>query len=139
MKGKKIYNTKQRALILSSIEEFGEDHFTAADVTEKLTKKGIIVGQATVYRMIDRLEESGKIRKYIIDGTTAACYQNIMPLKDKKCNEHFHMKCESCSKLIHIECEEMNKISAHIKDRHEFVVDSSKTVFYGVCKDCAKK
>lgn len=138
MKEKKVYNTKQRDLILRTIEELGENHFTAADLTGLLAKKGLIVGQATVYRMIDRLEESGELRKYIIDGTTAACYQNTNFTKKEKCSEHFHMKCEMCGILIHVECAELNRISSHIKENHGFILDSSKTVFYGICKDCIK-
>ena len=101
----------------------------------QLSRKGSTVGQATVYRMIDRMAERGELRKYVIDGTTAACYQ-LVGTPDADCREHFHLKCERCGRLIHVECEELSRIAAHMREEHGFSVDSSKTVFYGICGSC---
>ena len=136
MSTKRIYNTKQKDEILRCISGFGEAHFTAADVVSRLSAEGVSVGQATVYRFIDRLASVGKLRKYVVDGTTAACYQVINDGHHESCREHFHLKCKVCGRLIHVECEELRKIAEHISKDHGFAVDSSKTVFYGVCKDC---
>ena len=76
MTEKRTYNTKQRDEILRSIASFGSQHFTAADVTSRLKQEGNTVGQATVYRLLERLAQGGTLRKYVVDGTTAACYQN---------------------------------------------------------------
>lgn len=132
MNEKRVYNTRQRDEIVKAISSFDDRHFTAADVVKVLNEKGISVGQATVYRLIDRLEESGELRKYIVDGTSAACYQRA----DLHCREHFHLLCEKCGRLIHVECEELSKIASHIESEHGFTVDYSKTVFYGKCGDC---
>ncbi len=136
MDTKRIYNTKQKDEILKCISGFGEEHFTAADVVARLNADGISVGQATVYRFIDRLASLGKLRKYVVDGTTAACYQVINDGHGESCREHFHLKCEVCGRLIHVECEELRRIAEHIRGEHGFAIDSSKTVFYGVCRDC---
>ncbi len=139
METKRIYNTKQKDEILKCISGFGQEHFTAQDVVSRLMKTGVTVGQATVYRFIDRLAAAGKLRKYVIDGTTAACYQVVGDGILESCHEHFHLKCELCGKLIHVECEELKKIASHISKDHGFTVDSSKTVFYGVCGDCRQQ
>ena len=133
MNEKRVYNTKQKDEILKAISEFGQAHFTASDVVKKLSDKGLQIGQATVYRTIDRLSESGELRKYIVDGA-ASCYQ----ISDghKGCHEHFHLKCALCGALIHAECEELMKIASHIASDHGFTVDFSKTVFYGTCDKC---
>ena len=52
------YNTKQKDEILKCISSFGEEHFTAADVVARLNNLGNTIGQATVYRMIERLAEA---------------------------------------------------------------------------------
>lgn len=134
MSTKRVYNTRQKDEILKVIAEFGTEHFTAADVVKRLSAKGVSVGQATVYRRIDALSERGVLRKYIVDGMTAACYQ----LSDAKisCHEHFHFKCAVCGRLIHVECDELAKIASHIASDHGFIVDFSKTVFYGTCDSC---
>ena len=136
MAEKRVYNTKQRDEILRCIASFGNEHFTAADVTARLTKEGHIVGQATVYRLLERLAEGGSLRKYVIDGTTAACYQNLEDAAREDCHEHFHLKCEKCGKLIHVECRELAKIASHMEEGHGFRIDRKKTVFYGLCGAC---
>lgn len=129
---KKNYNTKQRDDVLRVIDTFGSEHFTVSDVVKKLSEEENAIGQATVYRAILRLEKSGELRKYTVDGTTAACYQRA----EERCREHFHLKCESCGRLIHVECDELTKISSHISSHHGFEIDPSKTVFYGICENC---
>lgn len=136
MDAKKIYKTKQKDEITRCLSSFGEEHFTAADVVARLAGAGSAIGQATVYRTIDRLAASGELRKYIVDGSTAACYQNSGGKTG--CREHFHLKCEVCGRLIHVECDELAKIALHMEKEHGFAVDSSKTVFYGICRECRK-
>lgn len=101
-----------------------------------LPRRAARSGQATVYRTIDRLAASGELRKYIVDGSTAACYQKSGGKTG--CREHFHLKCEGCGRLIHVECDELAKIASHMEKEHGFAVDSSKTVFYGICRECGK-
>ena len=129
---KKSYNTKQKDEVLRVIDSFGSEHFTIADVVKRLSENGSGIGQATVYRTVLRLEKSGELRKYTVDGTTAACYQRA----EDHCKEHFHLKCNVCGRLIHVECSSLNKISLHIAEHHAFTVDPSKTVFYGICENC---
>ena len=133
MNEKRVYNTRQKDDVIKAIAEFGQSHFTAADVVKKLSDNGISVGQATVYRTIDRLSEKGELRKYIVDGA-ASCYQSVG--EHKGCHEHFHLKCAKCGTLIHVECDELTKIASHIASDHGFDVDFSKTVFYGICENC---
>ena len=133
---KRIYHTKSRDEILRCLISFEDRHFTAADVVAGLADEGSTVAPATVYRTLDRLTEDGALRKYVIDGTTAACYQREPGRAQDRCREHFHLKCERCGRLIHMECEELARIASHIRDEHGFLIDSAKTVFYGLCEDC---
>ncbi len=136
MAEKRMYNTRQRDEILRCIAAFQSEHFTAADVTAQLAQEGHTIGQATVYRLLERLADNGTLRKYVIDGTTAACYQNYEDATQEGCHEHFHLKCEKCGKLIHVECRELAKIASHMEEGHGFVVDRKKTVLYGLCGEC---
>ncbi len=134
---KRTYNTKQRDKIIFCIKSFGDSHFTAAELFERLAADGIPVGQATVYRMLELLSERGEIRKYTLDGKGASCYQNEMQGGD--CALHFHLKCLDCGRLLHTDCSELSKISSHLLSEHGFSIDSSKTVFYGTCPVCSGK
>ena len=131
------YKTKQKEILLECLNENKDIHMTASDILVYLRAKGHTVGMSTVYRQLDKLAAGGYVRKYIIDESSPACYQYIGGTVD--CTEHFHLKCNVCNKLIHTDCSMMKKISEHLLESHGFAVDSSKTLLYGVCEDCAKK
>jgi Fur family ferric uptake transcriptional regulator len=92
------------------------------------------VGQTTIYRHLEKLAAEGKIRKYTLRGDKGACYQYIN--NDRKCREHFHLKCETCGGLIHADCGLLDKVRRHLLGSHHFQIDMLKTVFYGTCKKC---
>ena len=42
-------------------------------------------------------------------------------------------------KLIHMHCDELPELQKHILQHHGFAIDPVRTIFYGVCSDCAKE
>jgi len=137
MKRSETYNTKQRELILEYIISLKDAHVTAAQIIEHFEKEVSRIGRTTIYRHLDKLTESGKIRRYITDGITGACFQYV---DDKEnCHIHLHLKCESCGELQHLECNTLTEIQQHIFKRHSFEVNALKTVLYGKCVTCLSK
>ncbi len=134
MKRESGYNTKQKEKLLDFLISNKEKHTNVQQISTFLTNEGTPVGTATIYRQLDKLVESGTVRKYTIDGKTGACYQYIDDTQD--CKSHFHLKCVCCDRLFHIACDHLKDIDKHIFEHHGFKVDPSKTVFYGVCADC---
>ncbi len=134
------YNTRQRDEIVLAIKAMEERHFTVSDIIVYLTEKGTPIGNATVYRTIEMLEKNGTLRKYIIDESSSACYQYVGDTALKSgCAEHFHLKCLECKRLFHVDCDHIKELSEHMKNDHGFTVDMSKTVLYGICKECRAK
>ncbi len=129
------YKTKQRALIISYIKNCPLPHITAADIEAHLRAAGEKVGMATVYRQLEKMVETGEVRKYILEN--GACYQYVG--SNEHCREHFHLKCLSCGKLLHISCSLLNSLAPHILEHHGFEVDNSRTVMYGLCRECREK
>ncbi|NLT08919.1 MAG: transcriptional repressor [Ruminococcus sp.] len=134
MKRESGYNTKQKEKLLDFLISNKDKHTNVQQISAFLTAEGTPVGTATIYRQLDKLVESGVVRKYTIDGKTGACYQYIDDTQD--CKSHFHLKCVCCDRLFHITCDHLKDIDKHIHEHHGFRVDPSKTVFYGVCADC---
>lgn len=128
------YRTKQRELIIEYMKNCPLPHITAGDILLHLRNEGASVGAATVYRQLDRMVESGQVRKFQLSG--GACYQYVG--ENENCREHFHLKCLGCGKLLHIDCDYLSTIAPHILEHHGFEVDNSKTVMYGLCGDCRK-
>ncbi len=138
MNGKTQYNTKQHEEILEYLKSVKGSHVTASDVYMYLAgtqeKK---VGQATVYRQLERLVEEGLADKYIIDQNTPACFEYI---DHEECGEGLcvHGKCLKCGKLFHLHCDELVDLREHLKEHHGFMPDFRHTVIYGLCNDCAE-
>ena len=131
------YKTKQREAILSYLKKCESGHVTIDDVSEYLKESGEKVGRTTVYRYMEKLTQQGVLRKYFIEEGAGACYQYID--EQEKCWEHFHLKCLQCGKLLHVQCEYLSNIEQHILEHHDFSVDNTKTVFYGLCGECRQK
>ena len=136
MKRTTNYKTKQREAILDYIASLNGTHATAAQIVEHFTNEDAPIGRTTVYRYLDKLTEIGKVRRYITDGISGACYQHID--NSNKCHSHLHLKCEECGELLHLECDILNELQLYIFDKHTFEVNALKTVLYGKCGNCLR-
>ena len=131
------YKTRQREIMMEYLQAVPGRHITAGDVCEHLKSKGQTIGQATVYRQLERLVDEGIVGKYIIDGNSPACFEFMGQDSHKGAEVCFHCKCEKCGKLIHMHCEELEGIGEHLYKDHGFTLNPMRTVFYGVCETCA--
>lgn len=157
MNNKTQYNTKQHEEILEYLKSIRGEHVTAAEVYKHLagqeheadqdnieedkaaacdragSKKKI--GQATVYRQLDRLVEEGLVDKYIIDQNSPACFEYI---GTGECGKGLcvHGKCLKCGRLFHLHCDEIKTLEEHLREHHGFTPDFHHTVIYGLCEEC---
>ena len=134
MSRKATYTTKQSESILAYIASLGDAHITAAKIIKQFENSDSPIGKATVYRHLDKLTESGKLRKYTIDNSSGACFQFVD--NSENCHAHLHFKCEDCGKLLHLQCDAFEEFSRHIQNEHAFWVNVVKTTLHGKCKDC---
>ena len=131
------YKTRQGEEIAAYLASIPGKHVTAGDVCAHFQAQGRAVGAATVYRQLERMVTDGVVQKYIIDESSSACFAW---LGDGHCSDRcYHCKCERCGRLIHMSCSELDHIAGHLMDDHGFRLNPLRTVFYGVCEDCAKK
>lgn len=127
---KNDYETKQKSAVLDYLISCRDRHVTAAQVASALKEKNIKIGTATVYRRLDKLVNSGEVKKYITDD--CACYQYA----GEACKNHFHLKCTNCGTLFHVDCDFLSSLAPHILEHHKFKVDNFRTVMYGLCEKC---
>jgi Fur family ferric uptake transcriptional regulator len=112
-------------------------HLTAAQIAVHFAENGAAVSRTTIYRQLDRLVREGKVRKYVVDENTAACYQYS---DESPCGGiHYHLKCDKCGELIHTNGKALPPIARAIRDGYDFEIDINRTVFYGVCGTCSGK
>ena len=132
------YKTKQMTEILTFLKSVQGRHVTVNEICDFFREKGISVGTTTIYRHLEKMVKEGLAAKYVVDGSSSACFEYLGA--EEHCHKIscFHCKCEKCGKLIHIQCDEIECLSRHMTEHHDFQLDPKRTVFYGICNECRK-
>ncbi len=129
------YKTKQNEELISYLQSVPGEHVTVNDVCRHFCDCGKNIGTTTVYRRLEQLVSEGAVKKYVLDANSPACFEYINP--EETCgNNCFHLKCTKCGKLIHLHCDELLSTEQHIFEHHGFLIDTARTVFYGLCENC---
>lgn len=105
-------------------------HPTMKGLYEKVHKVDSTIGQATVYRNINKLVESNDIKKLSI--------KNEIDHYDGDLSNHYHFICTSCNKIIDIFDVNIDIPKETINKKYNIVIDASDILLYGKCKDCIK-
>ncbi len=132
---RKIYNTKQKAIVLEKIRANEGRHFSVEEIYLQLVGDGHNLGKATVYRHINELQKDGVIKKFVTEHGKSACYEYV----GKNNVASYHFKCTKCNELFHIQCESLDHLQEHMLSEHGFDIDDTKMVFLGTCKGCREK
>lgn len=129
------YITKQQQAVLHCLEQRSSEALTAAELAEDLHRAGESVGLATIYRQLERLEQSGRIHK--IRTAEGACYQFCPHCGDDQ--DCLLLRCKTCGKIQHLECSHLQELYSHMEAEHHFRIDSRHTILIGQCRDCTEK
>ena len=92
------------------------------------------MGVATIYRQLEQLVADGQMRKYLVDSSSAACFEYIGAQEGHA--RFVHCKCEKCGRILHIDRSEIEEMARLLEERSGFRMDNVQTVLYGVCGDC---
>lgn len=128
-------NTKQKSLILDCLKKNVHKHTSVDDVYDILKDCDCKVGRATIYRYLAQLENSGVVKKYSFLGKKSACFRYLD--EKSKCREHYHLMCDICGKVRHVENEDLQLALDKLQQEHNFLINDTKTMFYGSCIGCA--
>ena len=134
---KKNYHTRQQEAVAEYFRLNADVCVTADDIYLYFMRENSKIGKATIYRCLDRMVESGEIKKFISDSGDGAMYQLIDA--DNGCDRHFHLKCTVCGRIIHLDCGFMGEFEKHISQHHGFCVDNARTIIYGLCEECREQ
>lgn len=124
--------TPQRRLIL---DVFLRDngHFTSEELYSKVKEEDKSIGQATVYRTLKLLSDSG-IAKEVHFGDGATRYEQ------KYGSEHHdHIICERCNKTVEVVDEDIERLQDALAAAHGFKLTGHKMYLYGLCRECRNK
>ena len=119
-------NTIQCSLVLDMVRMLR--HATADEIYNAVVKEHPNISKATVYRNLNRLAETGKIRKIEIpDGPDRFDHIN---------QQHYHVKCIICGRVYDVDMEYITDMEKKIKDTHGFKFIGHNIIFQGICPDC---
>jgi len=136
MSRKGNYMTSQKEELLHYMKDHAGEHLTAMDVYNGMKTTGAKIGLTTVYRNLDKLSAEGEVIKFIVDENAPACF---VYGEEEEISSDCHCRCLECGKLIHMHCHELERLSAHMREEHAFVIDPRRSVFYGLCSECFGK
>lgn len=128
------YQTKQKKAILDFLQQNKGAHITIQQISAHLQQENAAVSMPTIYRYMDALVREGAVKKYVLDGNAAACFQyedeTDMP------DSSFHFRCGQCGKLLHFQSRELQQLDSQLKKSASVKIDLEQTVFYGLCGAC---
>ena len=120
-------NTIQCTLVLETVNKL-PGHVTADEIYEVIAKEHPTISRATVYRNLNRLSQTGKIRRIEIPGGADRF--------ERWCHPHYHIKCEVCGRIFDVDMEFVTGLEQGIHDTHGFAFTGYDILFRGICPDC---
>ena len=124
--------TPQRRIILDTLIR-QDDHLSSEELYARVKKRDSSIGQATVYRTLKLLSDSGLVEPLdLADGVT-----RYEPSYGK--DHHDHLICERCGQNIEIMDETIERRQEELAKEHGFILLRHKMYLYGICRDCRTK
>lgn len=108
-----------------------EGHFTAEQLCELVKERIADVGQATVYRTLKLLVDSG-LADTIDTGDGAVLYEHAYGHE-----HHDHLFCVNCDRKIEIYDNAIEERQEAVAEEHGFKLTRHRMYLFGVCPECA--
>ncbi len=120
--------TNQRQLIAQHFFQ-ADGHLDMESLYTLVKLQDSSVGQATVYRTLRVLVESGLANQSTFGGASAR-YE----VADGQ--HHDHLICVTCNKIIEFHHESIERLQDEVAEAHGFVLESHKMELFGQCANC---
>ena len=117
-------SSRQRDAVLNVLKSYC-DHPTADVIYSRVKEKIPNISLGTVYRNLGQLQDEGLVT-VVETGDKKVHY-------DGNLENHIHFVCRKCGVITDIFCK--NEVPK-VFEKSGYLVESQKTVYYGICKDC---
>lgn len=125
-----LKNSTQREYVLKVLFDC-HNHLSAEQIVVKVKEQyQLNIGIATVYRIINLLEEMRVINSVSVNGNNAKVYELNLVL------HHDHIVCIECGKIVEFINENIEQLQKDIAKENNFDLKSHNMMLYGICKNC---
>ncbi|WP_419785951.1 Fur family transcriptional regulator [Pseudodesulfovibrio sp.] len=124
--------TSQRKVIVETFLD-AKGHLTADRLFEMVRDKAPDIGQATVYRTLKLLVDSGLADSFDPGGGVALYEQSFGQ------EHHDHLICVRCGRKVEICSDAIEARQEAVAKAAGFTLTRHRMYLYGICPDCRKK
>ena len=128
------YKTEQKTILLDYLAAHADRAFSLEELVPPMVARG--VGKSTVYRLVARLSEEGRVRRYLREGGRGYTYQFFAK---EDCHAHLHLRCTDCGRVLHLGEGSSRDLRALLSAACGFSLDGDRTMLYGHCAACEGK
>jgi Fur family ferric uptake transcriptional regulator len=128
-----LKTSRQRDLIVEAFFS-ASGHLTVEDLLARVRARDPSVSQATVYRAMRLLTDSGVAQpRHFQEG------QARYELADHGDLHHDHLICTGCGRIVEFVDDKIEELQHRVAKSHGFVVIDHRMELYGLCAACQKK
>ena len=124
----RIRETPQRVFVVEEIAR-EENDATAAQIYDRLRRRGTNIGLATVYRTLSLLHEHGAVDT-LTHHAGELCYRLCAEV------HHHHLVCTGCHRVVELRDCDLDPWVKRSARRHGFTVTDHQVEIVGLCADC---
>jgi len=134
LKERKKYVSSERLIVLNTILNHKQQHFTANEVVDQLASGPQSVSRATIFRTLAMLEEAE-----IIKSMPQKLRQQTQTRYEVLSNpeEHVHLICQHCGLIIEFNCTPVAGLHDKICRKYNFTPRKRVQQIYGLCQVCS--
>ncbi len=125
-----LKNSTQRDSVLKVLFNC-PSHISAEQILLKVREEyKYKMGIATVYRILNLLEDMQIINSMSVNGNDAKVYELSLVL------HHDHIVCVECGVIVEFVNDTIEKLQNDVAKSHDFKLQTHSMMLYGICKEC---
>ena len=120
--------THQRLTIIEVVLD-SDEHLTPSEIFQKVHRVDASIGEVTVYRTLNILEELGLVCS-LHTGDNSASYVA------SPAEHHGHIICSECGKVVNFLNCNLEGLEKRLSSETGFIIDQHHLDFFGKCREC---
>jgi Fur family transcriptional regulator, ferric uptake regulator len=106
---------------------------TALEIEDQLRGSGRQVGRASIYRVLEELEELDLVTRLDL-GTGTARFEAVDPDGNR---HHHHLLCDDCGDLVPFSDPDLERAIGRLSRRLPYPVSGHEVTLHGSCASCS--